>query len=782
MKKAFCQIYAQWDQVGQLIEDESSHLLALGLLCDATFSMDAGPMRLLPLRRIADLGGLCAPNLYPASLDPACHDPNWWKYSEEECVRLLRIAAARYEAFGLGRMQAINTYTAGNSLVAACRRVGVEFILGFCAPTIIEDGEWEIAHYGAPLSPYFVGGEDYRKPEAPGARRDGVFMASMELRNPLVSLNHWNEGPWCPLNAQAADRWLEPTEEPLPFFQIAEDWLRQAELSDETKFFHLNLQYFFAGRCREHNRRALEWLARQRAAGRLEIGGLRAWRDRLRTAGGFQEQVTYWRGEMMGFHVGHRPGCFPDVIVQESIDAQRIWRRSEPLPVRFYDYKKPWSYPAFQPDGTAPASSEFPGIEVRVGSAAVEIQNDGEPRELPLMLWDVCRQLAAPVCVAGEGWRARLIPHPTGIGAAVLLEGVAATGRTVVPFTVHGDRTSEIFSRSWDGLVEAQTFFRDGRPYTVLVAQTPECFAVEVSLRNKGGTSPVPTEHLTGIHYARNSLNGQPLRLTFDATHLVCWHRLWDVTADEIVVDGTAEACRQLRAKTTKAVREHHPSLEIPEPGFQLFGNIRDRNRWDRHLARAAGGKELQKANEWFRHLRPKEGETVVEVHPGIYLPRGSINKVLGHEFDVVRCASGVSFREMCADYPQGWDWGVAAWVQWRHLAVSVSGLKGARFNLHLHAFDPEKRGIVQQVYLFDPRDAKRRRDRCLINGWTLPGGTDQRFDPRALCSADIPEDCLAWPAVGIWIVPQAREKLYDWVEERGAPGLFSHLWITRAR
>lgn len=104
-------------------------------------------------------------------------------------------------------------------------------------------------------------------------------MSSMELRTPMVCLNHWSGDPCCPLNALAAGRWLEPTADPLPFLQMAEDWLRQSELSGEPLFFHINLQYFFAGRFYEHNRRAPEWLAEQRDKGRLEIGGLQTWAD-----------------------------------------------------------------------------------------------------------------------------------------------------------------------------------------------------------------------------------------------------------------------------------------------------------------------------------------------------------------------------------------------------------------------------------------------------------------------------------------------------------------------
>jgi hypothetical protein len=196
--------------------------------------------------------------------------------------------------------------------------------------------------------------------------------------------------------------------------------------------------------------------------------------------------------------------------------------------------------------------------------------------------------------------------------------------------------------------------------------------------------------------------------------------------------------------------------------------------------------------NAWFRQQRPDAGEVVIEAHPGLCLPRGSITKVLGHEFDDVRCADGFGFMELCADYPQGWDWGVAAWVQWRHLRLQVEGLQkqGEAYIIHLHAFDPENRDISQRVHFFNPAapevhstsapKMEQRLELCAVTHWVLPKGLDGRWQPGALCSVRIPEECLKWKAIGIWICPLEKMKLHDWVAEKGAPGLFSHLWVTR--
>ncbi len=84
----------------------------------------------------------------------------------------------------------------------------------------------------------------------------------------------------------------------------------------------------------------------------------------------------------------------------------------------------------------------------------------------------------------------------------------------------------------------------------------------------------------------------------------------------------------------------------------------------------------MERMNAWFAEQRPGMGETVIEAHPGIYLPRGSITKVLGHEFDVVRCGGGLWISRNLRGLSARLGWGVAAWVQWRHLKVSLEGLQ----------------------------------------------------------------------------------------------------------
>lgn len=787
MPAAFCHIYAQFDQVGDRLPEDWAHLAALGFAADVTVSLAQAGRHRDVLARVRDAGGLVSLNWYPRDADPACADPNWWRYDAAECLRLVRLAQERFAALGLGELQALNTYTPGNPLVQACRSAGIRFLTGFCAPTVIEDGGWSIAQYGSPLSPFFVSDEDFRKPEDPAARPDPLLIASMELRNPLVCARHWSEGPWCPLNAQAADRWLEPSATPWPFIRIAEDWIRQGELDRVQRFFHINLQYFFAGACRDHNRRALEWLALQRDRGRLAVGSLRAWSERLRATGGFVPQTTWWRGEMAGFHVGNRPGYYPDTVVDESLARQAVFVEGRAEPQRLYDYRPRWACHPFRPEGGDPASADASGIALASTHAdtaagrvvTLTVENRGAARLLPLADWSALADAAGPFASDDA---VTVLPHPAGRGGLLVVERTWPTGTTTLSFTVRHAGTGAIrHRRRWGGLVEAQTFLVDHRPCTVLAVQAPA--RVMIGLRAaRAGLVGAEVEGLVGIDRTSGVLSAAAQPLVFDGTRLTSWHRVWDRWADEIELEGVDEAEAGLRAATRwRADNLLGPDAVVPAPGYQLHGDLLDPGRWDLALGRAAGEHEIRTADARLAELNPGLGRIVAAIHPGALLPCGSITKVLGHRFDREVATGGFAIHELCADYPQAWAPGVAGWVQWRWLNLAVSGPwdQTRRYRLHLHACDPEFRGLVQRVHLYDADAAPEDKlSICVETGWDLPGGIDARHEPAAFRSLAIPAMCLGWRRIGIWINPVERTKLHDWVAERGAAGIIMHMWL----
>ena len=793
---AFCHIYAQLDQLGEELEQEIDNILNKGLICDASFSFEQGEKHAQSLRNLIDQGGLAAPNIYPQQLDKSVCDQNWWKLSVSECVRLLKIAQEKYAQLGIGEMQAVNTYTPGNSFVEACRELNIEYILGFCAPITIEDGAWQITHYGAPLSPFFVSDEDFRKPEKTGLHRQSVLMSSMELRNPAVCLEHWSEGPWCPLNAQAADRWLEPGPEPLAFIAVAQDWMEQSRLTGKSLLFHANLQYFFAGRCKEHNHKALDWLAAMCNEGRLENGSLQKWAEKMRNNNGFIPQTSYWRSEMPGFHVGSRPGFYPDVIVNENLKGQTIWRYPDCLPFRHYNYSSKWNIPQFEPDGTAPASENFSFLNIQTNikelskkQRLIEINlenTSGKSTDMKIAIWDAFKGLRVPFTFSEpEGFHGTLVPHPSGTGAALLLEGKIEKANYTFTIKAEGrESAGERLEKNWGNLIAARTIRLNNCPCTYISSMAPASFSV--TLRKKSLSmpqeEPCKLESLCGIRYESRDLCNEPVTLRFDATKLSCFHRIWGIYADEIEIDDAEQAEEKLRTKTQIMIAETQLGLTTEIPGYRIFKSIKKLSLWEQKLALAKGEKEIKKVNEYLRKFTDFSGDFKIEAHPGIFLPPGSLQRTHSRPFTHVVCSDGFTVHDRDVDYAQAWDWGVSAWVQWRQLSLAISGMQGKKgnFKLHIHAFDPESRGISQRVHFFDASKSETQRmEICGRKFWKLPQGLDKRFEKSAFISIEIPEECMKWESLGVWICPLEDHKLYDWIHEQGSPGLLSHLWLT---
>jgi hypothetical protein len=94
--KSYCHIYGQFGQTGDRLPEELGHLLDLGLACDTGVQFGQATCHRDLLRELQRRGGLVAPNIYPADLDPACRDASWWKYPPEEDSRAVLGALADF--------------------------------------------------------------------------------------------------------------------------------------------------------------------------------------------------------------------------------------------------------------------------------------------------------------------------------------------------------------------------------------------------------------------------------------------------------------------------------------------------------------------------------------------------------------------------------------------------------------------------------------------------------------------------------------------------------------
>lgn len=800
--KVFLHIYGQFDQVGDRLKEVIQHLFNLDMVFDCTLSFEQLEKYPEICRRIIAMGGLIAPSVYPSYFEPSVMDTNWWKLDEVECERLLRLAVHRYKTFGIGPMDAVTTYTPGNDFIRACRKLGIKYLLGFCAPTLAEDGGWEIAQYGAHLSPYFVSDEDFRKPENPGDRKDSFMIVNMELRNPLVCVEYHVEGPLCPLNTQSADRTLEPGDEPLQYIAFAEDLLKQAEITGRKYFLDINLQYFFTDKCFNINRRAIEWLSMQRDGGRLEVGGIRAWADTLRANEGDIRQSSYWRGEMMGFHPGGRPGNLPDIVVDENLARQASWFYPNVLPQKYYRYLNKWDYPSFIKDGSLPPSECFENIHVETSiiydgmdsrKLKVSIRNLGEETVTALCLWECLTGLVGPfeICISNSNLSVLEVPNPCGVGGAVIIDGWFAKGEMEFILDIKFlTKRKEHYLKKFGCIVEGRTFYYNRQPYTYLVTQVPEKFFLEAEINLPLCGTPITVERLAGIDYEIESTEKRTVLLKFDGRKLSCWNRIWGVTASQISIDSIDIELleEKFRKKTEAFVNElcmetGVDPMQVPKPGFQVFtfpGNLQPEEI--KTIARMSGDREIKRKNKWLRELNPGIDKILIEAHLGIYSPKGSINKVLSHRFNEIKVGKEFHFQETCADYPLTPEYGISGYVQWRSLNFFIEGLKGKKgdYYLHLHSFDVENRGTFLRVHLYDAgRTEDDREEICIVHDWHLPSGIENRFNPKALVTVKVPHICHTWEKIGIWISPLEGGILYDWIKERGSPGFLSSLWLT---
>ena len=84
-------------------------------------------------------GNLVAPFVWAQHVEPALVSPNFYDYDLPTCERLLRIVRGRWLAAGFTRFDSVATYTPGTEFMRALKNMGVQYLMGMCAPTIVQD-------------------------------------------------------------------------------------------------------------------------------------------------------------------------------------------------------------------------------------------------------------------------------------------------------------------------------------------------------------------------------------------------------------------------------------------------------------------------------------------------------------------------------------------------------------------------------------------------------------------------------------------------------------------
>jgi len=548
---ALCLIYGQLNQTGNRITEILADMDRLGISADIAVGLNYNKETIDILNAWSDKGNLVSPGFYPSDLDPKCPDANWHAYDEATCERLLLKAKERVLKAGYKKFDAIDTYTPGNGLVKAAKKLGIKHLTGFCGPEFANDTHWKFAQYGAPLIPYFASNEDFRKPEMP--KDDNWFqIANMELRSPLTCYEHWNEGAFDPLNLIMGDRTIEPGDEPIESYAAVTDWLELSRLTDVPRLIIVDLQYFTSLKCFDLNKRFLIWLAEQRDLGRLRFAGLQEIAKLNKAAGGLMPQTTWYRGENMGQMCGGQAGDGNPCIVNESMAGQWVWRDGQSGPERAYHYNKVWDYPPFDETGSKPESFGYKAdvkSKQTINGNLAEIKidwntNSNEP--IYLCAWKALEGLAAPFKIESVNGilSAEAVPHPSGQGGALLFRASKSEGSAIVKIKYSG-KGSDDLTRRWEELLVAETCWVRGRSVTRFSPLVPCRF--QIPIRLKGMKTSRWEAILDGHASSGFLLPGQTVEFTLDGTRSATMFRLWDVTIADVTMPVDALKKEQIR-------------------------------------------------------------------------------------------------------------------------------------------------------------------------------------------------------------------------------------------
>lgn len=778
MTKAICHVYGQMGMAGNRIGEVLDYLARNDIPSDISYDLRASRELLPDALAWEKRGNLVAMEVYPDFVDPRCTSMNWWTYSKDECVRLIRLAQKKWLDMGFSSADAFNTYTPGNAFVAACKQTGVKYLLGFCAPTIINDGHWQITHCGSPLSPFFASAEDYRKPEMPSSD-SALLVANMELRNPFTCRENWNEGPFGPLNLVMGDRTIEAGPLPVETIAMCEDFIRLGELTGVPRFFHINLQYFTSPKCFDLNYRMLDWLVEQRRQGRLEFTGLKAYAERMRRSGGLLPQATYWRGECMGQMVGGQPGNGHEALIVETINGQWQFRRGAAGAEWFYDYTKHWNFAPFHPKGDEPRHDGYRAT-ARIGATA----DRGDTRALTLHIrapagravavWDALDGLAAPFRVADcpVGVTAEIVPHPGGTGGVLLLSG-PKVGGTVHMTVAHSGRSANQHSRRLRDLVSIETTMIRGEPVTRLAPLVP--YAMDLTVRFTG-LGMIRREFINGRDFGGNdALASEPARIRLDGSRSASMARFWGVTADALVFDEAELDAIQARLRV-QAANDGAPR----GASYLTCAPESECPAWIRKAASRAADADIARVNAWVSGQHKK---IVAAYHMASDLPFGTKGRVRNQFYDRPVPSKAGELFPIFYDYGQSYGPGITGWNQFVRINLGVRRLKrGKQYGLVLHLFDPEGRNTRLRIAAHATNAKGETKDGptvMLRDPFLVAQGISARYSPEAFVTVSLPQECVRTGAVDIGLHSHSEYLVYDRLTEGFGFVYLSHAWLV---
>lgn len=366
-------------------------------------------------------------------------------YHETEAVQRAVLAMYRdvWPFFGFkGPMDDFACYAFGNTAVKMARELNYRTISLLCASQNWKDNTFKINHSGMPERIYFMSKEDFRKPGDGGPK--GLVGIIQCYRNGFL-----NHDYCCGFSLEPAFTVLGPTivgsgrktydeigvSRILDYFEA----ILQNRRSQKTPyFFSVGLEFngVQAG-VADANRILVDYAAAKAAGQPLVFAtGDAVARFFQRRYTETPESTCYEQDYYCGVTMWDKPPSFPDTMEIEGARFKAMFKASELLPERYYDYQVKWDYPDWGNEnlprsphgvlfpGTYDRFAEVPRILDTRGMKAerrdsthgqelaieVHIESAKAQANMALALWDIPHQWQA-----GEGWwsvagKARFVP------------------------------------------------------------------------------------------------------------------------------------------------------------------------------------------------------------------------------------------------------------------------------------------------------------------------------------------------------------------------------------
>lgn len=347
-----------------------------------------------------------------------------------------------WNLLGIGPVEILGSYTFGSQTPVIAEKLGISAINSLCQWQNWRDGvdnkAWRINHWGAPIAPYFVADDDFRKAGS-NETKDKIVAFGMgtasSVRNYSIYTMEGCPSLSCPLQRYEKTNAQEPNVH--RFYVAVQGWLNDSKYQDEV-FFTVGLENFMNDPdWRKANVLGVDYLVNCAKTQNLVFASAADIANYFQRHYSYQPEHFYFQPDM---YSGYRCNAKPAVIA-DRIETSNRWYHSlhaypDMLPQYCWDFTTQWDASSFEeqpalrnrynlitpevnnPDNCIPRMRDFRGITAKSMytkmADGVQIQlhltADKDYTNVPLALWDIpilpnsVTKLTCP-----EGVRAKLV-------------------------------------------------------------------------------------------------------------------------------------------------------------------------------------------------------------------------------------------------------------------------------------------------------------------------------------------------------------------------------------